>query len=66
VKVTVNGAPRDLLDDMTVGALLEMLGSPSSGIAVARNERVVRRSDYDSDCVREGDRIEIITAVAGG
>lgn len=66
MKATVNGTSRDLPDEMTFGALLEMLGSGRSGIAVARNDRVVRRSDYDSDRVREGDRIEIITAVAGG
>ena len=66
MKATVNGIPRDLPDEMTVGSLLEMLGSARVGIAVARNEQVVRRCDYDSDCVREGDRIEIITAVAGG
>jgi sulfur carrier protein len=66
VKATVNGTPRDLPGEITVGALLEMLGSARAGIAVARNEQVVRRSDYDSDCVCEGDRIEIITAVAGG
>lgn len=66
MRATVNGTPRDLPDEMTVGALLEMLGSARIGVAVARNEHVVRRSEYDSDCVREGDRIEIITAVAGG
>ena len=66
MRATVNGTPRDLPDEMTVGALLEMLGSSKTGIAVARNERVVQRSEYDSDCLCDGDRIEIITAVAGG
>lgn len=66
MKATVNGTLRDLPSDMTVGALLEMLGSARTGVAVARNEQVVRRSDYDSDRVCDGDRIEIITAVAGG
>lgn len=51
---------------MTVGALLKLLGSPASGVAVARNDRVVRRSEYDRDRVQEGDRLEIIHAVAGG
>ena len=66
MKATINGRPRDLPGEITVAALLEMLGSARTGVAVARNERVVRRGDYDSDRVREGDRIEIITAVAGG
>jgi sulfur carrier protein len=66
VKATINGHLRDLPDELTVGALLELLGSPSRGIAVARNDRVVRRTEYDTDRLRDGDRVEIITAVAGG
>jgi sulfur carrier protein len=66
VKATINGRLRDLPDELTVGALLEMLGSPRAGIAVARNECIVRRSEYDTDRLREGDRVEIVTAVAGG
>lgn len=66
MRATVNGTPRDLPGEITVAALLEMLGSTRAGIAVARNEQVVPRCDYDSDRVCEGDRVEIITAVAGG
>jgi len=66
VKATVNGENRELPDEMTVGRLLEMLGAPRIGIAVACNDRVVRRDEYDRARLREGDRIEIIKAVAGG
>lgn len=66
MKATINGDVRDLPDGATVGTLLEMLGTVRSGIAVARNDRVVRRGEYDSDRIGEGDRIEIIRAVAGG
>jgi thiamine biosynthesis protein ThiS len=66
VKATINGEVRDLPDALTVGALLELLGAPRAGIAVARNDRVVRRGEYDSHALEDGDRIEIIKAVAGG
>jgi len=66
VKATVNGYLRDLPEELTIGALLELLGSERNGIAVARNDRVVRRAEYDRQCVRDGDRVEIIEAVAGG
>jgi sulfur carrier protein len=66
VKATINGQLRDLPDELTVSALLDLLGSPRAGIAVARNDRVVRRAEYDIDCLGDGDRVEIITAVAGG
>jgi thiamine biosynthesis protein ThiS len=66
VKATINGSPRELPGELSVSALLDLLGSPRTGVAVARNDRVVRRSEYQSDVVRDGDRIEIIQAVAGG
>jgi sulfur carrier protein len=66
VKATINGHLRDLPDELSVSALLDLLGSPRAGIAVARNDRVVRRTENDSDRLRDGDRVEIITAVAGG
>lgn len=66
VKATINGEARDLPDGVTVGALLDALGAVRAGIAVARNERIVRRGEYDSDRIADGDRIEIIRAVAGG
>lgn len=66
MKATINGRVHELPDEITVGALLALLGSPRSGIAVARNDRIVRRDEFDERAVCEGDRLEIITAVAGG
>lgn len=66
MKATINGENRELPDELTVGRLLEMLGAPRTGIAVACNDRVVRRDEYDRAQLREGDRIEIIKAAAGG
>ena len=66
MKATINGQLRDLPEETSVAALLELLGTPLTGVAVARNDRVVRRAQYASDRVCEGDRIEIIQAVAGG
>lgn len=66
MRATINGEPQELPDDVTVGTLLESLGAARTGIAVARNDCVVRRADYDAVVVSDGDRIEIIKAVAGG
>jgi sulfur carrier protein len=56
----------ELPDELTVGSLLELLGSRRTGIAVARNDRIVARSEYDAQNLCDGDRLEIIEAVAGG
>jgi len=66
VKATVNGCLRELPDDLTVGDLLEQLGSARSGVAVACNDCVVRRGEYSTRRVHDGDCVEIIEAVAGG
>lgn len=66
MKATINGEPHDLPDGLTVAQVLAHVGAPERGIAVAKNDRVVRRSAFQDEPVREGDRIEIIRAVAGG
>jgi len=66
VKAQVNGEPRELPDGLCIATLLNLLGAPRNGIAIARNDTVVRRAEYDTQRIDEGDRIEIIRAVAGG
>jgi sulfur carrier protein len=66
VKATINGEARELPSGTTIALLLEQLGITRSGIAVAKNERVVRRLEYESSTIAEGDNVEIIKAVAGG
>lgn len=66
VKATINGEERDVPEGTTVAALLVQLGAPQSGIAVACNDRVVRKGEYASRVIADGDTLEIIKAVAGG
>ncbi|HEX3463765.1 MAG TPA: sulfur carrier protein ThiS [Candidatus Elarobacter sp.] len=64
--ITVNGEPRELGDGATLDALLESLGVRRDGTAVALNDDVVPRARHAATTLREGDRLEIIVAVAGG
>ncbi|GAC1659522.1 MAG: sulfur carrier protein ThiS [Vulcanimicrobiaceae bacterium] len=66
MKATINGEVRELEGEVTFAELLDRLGFPKSGIAIARNDRVVSRGSLSQERVCEGDRIEIIRAVAGG
>jgi len=66
VNATVNGERRELADGTTVAGLLASLGIEGGGIAVAVNERVVRRASFGDHALRDGDAVEIIRAVAGG
>ncbi len=64
--ITVNGETREVEPNVTIEQLLEQIGAPHRGIAVAKNDTVIRREHYSTQHVRDGDRIEIIRAVAGG
>lgn len=66
VRVLVNGQEREVPHPCTVAQLLACLNAPERGIAVAVNERVLPRGSFGREPVAEGDRIEIIKAVAGG
>lgn len=66
MKACINGEQQELPDGLTVAELLVHLQAPERGIAVAKNDRVVRRAHFSVERVNEGDRVEIIKAVAGG
>jgi sulfur carrier protein len=66
VTLTVNGEPREVGDGTTLDALIETLGVRRDGIAAALNDEVVPRARHAGTALRDGDRLEIIVAVAGG
>jgi sulfur carrier protein len=66
VTLTLNGAARELADGTTLDALLEALNVRRDGTAVALNDDVVPRAQYAQTTLHDGDRLEIIVAVAGG
>lgn len=67
ISVRVNGEDRRAEPGTTVGALVrDVRGEAGRGIAVACNEVVVPRSQWDETDVSAGDRIEILDAAQGG
>jgi sulfur carrier protein len=66
MNVIVNGEPAELADGATTAAAVRLLTSAVSGIAVAVNGEVVRRSEWESTRLADGDQIEVLTAVQGG
>jgi len=68
MELRVNGEPRTFsVDELTVEGLLERLEvEQRQGLAVAVNERVVARSQWNETTVDEGDDVEIIRAAQGG
>lgn len=66
MELTLNGDPRRCDPGTTVGALVDEAAGDRRGVAVAVNEEVVPRSRWDATALRDGDRVEILTAAQGG
>jgi sulfur carrier protein len=62
----VNGAPWDGPTGTTVDELVAQWSRSPRGIAVAINGEVVPKSSWGTTRVSPGDRVEIVTATAGG
>ncbi len=63
--VTVNDENVEVDDKITVAGLLQRLGFPEKGIAVAVDWAVLPRSQWQTT-LTDGARLEVVTAVQGG
>lgn len=66
VLIYVNGDERSVTAETTVEQVVGEVTALSSGVAAAVNGVVVPRREWGAQPVRDGDRIEIVTAVQGG
>lgn len=67
MQVHVNNQPRILEGDTTLSALVRDLGlAERRGIAVAVNDTVVARREWEKRALGEGDRVVLIQAAQGG
>jgi sulfur carrier protein len=63
--IRVNTDDLEVDDQTTVATLLQSLGYPDRGIAVAVDQAVVPRSSW-ATTLSDGAHIEVLTAVQGG
>jgi sulfur carrier protein len=66
MRLTINGAEKDVPDDLTVRGLVEHLGLGGGPVAVEQNREIVPRAEHATRRVSEGDAIEIVHFVGGG
>ena len=65
MRILVNDEEVEIGEQTTVQALVDDLGYPPKGIAVAVDWTVLPRSDWHT-VLSEGARVEVVTAVQGG
>jgi sulfur carrier protein len=66
VNVIANGTPTDVPDGSTLTDLLQALGLRARWVVAERNGEAVQRSEMADIVLVDGDRIEVVRAVAGG
>ena len=66
MKISLNGEPHELAGPLTLTALLGQLNIDPRRVAVEHNLNVVKRANYDSTQIEDGDEIEIVNFVGGG
>jgi sulfur carrier protein len=66
ITVIVNDEPRQLPDACTVTAMIESMDLGVKWVVVERNGEPVERRDMATTVLTDGDRIELVKAVAGG
>ncbi len=66
MRIHVNGQEREVPEGTTLASLLAHLKLPPERVAVERNREIVRRDQYASVRLGDGDRLEIVQLVGGG
>ena len=66
MNVLVNGEQKEIAEGAAVSDLITTLGLKPERLAVELNRRVIRRAEWPSTRLREGDKVEIVHFVGGG
>ena len=66
MQIRLNGDLQQIPEPLAVSALLKRLDIDARRIAVEHNNVVLKRAQYDSTVVNDGDEVEIVNFVGGG
>jgi thiamine biosynthesis protein ThiS len=64
--IRLNGEPFELPGPVSISALLAELNIDPRIVAVEHNIVVIKRQQYESTMIGEGDEVEIVRFVGGG
>jgi len=66
IHITINGEQNQTPPQTTLTQLLKTLGYDQQWMGVAINETFIPKTAHESTLIQEGDRIEILSPIAGG
>jgi len=66
LRIQVNGESREVPEEVSLRELMIYLALPGERVAIELNHKVVRRAEWSTVMLGEGDRVEIVHFVGGG
>lgn len=66
MRLTINGEQHEYESGITLTRLLELLDLQPERVAVEVNRQIVRRGEWSSLALQDGDRVEVVQLVGGG
>ncbi|MBD5280589.1 MAG: sulfur carrier protein ThiS [Bacteroides sp.] len=66
MKIKLNSEEKEVPENITIAGLIELISGQKGMTAFAVNGRMVKRADYASHIINEGDEVLMISAAYGG
>ncbi len=66
IKIVLNKKEIELKENSTITMLIENMNIEVKGIAIAVNNRVIRRKEWQNFVLKDNDIVIVIKAVCGG
>lgn len=66
MKIEINGEPKEVDNAIDLNSLVNNVVSDTQGLAVALNNTVVPKNNWDKTTLNESDKILLIRATQGG
>ena len=66
ITIQVNGNTIEVKEKTNISQLLKKTKTPTNGIAIAINSKIISKLNWDSQAFQNNDDILIITATQGG
>jgi sulfur carrier protein len=67
MKISINGEAKQFdSENMTISALVVTLNLTGKRLAIEKNGKIVPRSQFSEEKLKDGDKLEIVGAVGGG
>lgn len=66
MKIVLNGENRELHESISLLTLMEQEGVTDKVMAAAVNMQIVKKEDWGTKSLEEGDKVELLQFVGGG